>query len=959
MRFFNGRFMAARCLLSASSVALVLSACSSPNDDGEPPQVTSLTGTITGTILDTDGTPIAGAIVRYAGATESGGALAATTNADGQFSMSGVTVTGVSGTATNDANGPITLAIAPPTSGSVRYMGATVQALPTAQSTGTVGGGTVFIDNFNVGVGVVRLPALASTVSGVLRDSSTGAALAGASVSLDFVGVEFGSSTVTGVATSYDAGSLLPVISAADGRFELTSVFNDSCLQLSVSGFRIDGISGSAPPCPTGGTATDTATLNLRTRNASSPVQLASVALTPFTSADTTPPVVSSLDGVIDPTQAQARLESRVTTTFTLRFSEPMQAALDAGDVAVVLGTAPNQTAAAVASASQPDAVSAQIVLAQPLPANTAVSLRIAREALKDSAGNGIADGSTIAYDSLSSQELVLSLISFASNNTVASAATASQLATPAVNDLAYLSTDALIDTVDAAATTINPALTPTSTAVAYDSAPALEQLNSSGATAALAALKTAIAPADTRSVQTGTARVRIGAPADATDFVVSLERGGVKQDVLFYPVVNSSGNPRNSQFIDNGGPTYVITPGGASSFDLLIVSRVPASVVVQPGDVFKITSRNAGGVLGGSSSLTLQDIGRPSVALQLLDAIIAGAGGGTYTGGGGGVITPGGASSPATVLLSITPQAADVNDSSSGYAADSWRGDQELLGLSHVELRNDSIVTTLPATSTIGDADGTQAFLATAPVLGIALTEPSVSTGGALVTSGVSTTVSASGVLNGVTNEDGSQSDLLAMAVGGVFALAADASPGTATIDVSAAIRDRNGLTPDTATRAQVRLRDLMPPLMTLGFYDGSQFVIRFNEPITKTGAIAFESDGCRVSINVADSDVSVVDARTLSFPASKLATAGVADINACFVLPAYAEDAYNAAALAGLTSVTPVATPRHGTVSYANVPDTSTDPITSRVGHDWATWSAERLGITTPRFAIANIAP
>ncbi|WP_428310885.1 hypothetical protein [Hydrocarboniphaga sp.] len=943
MMLCDGRPALRSLLLLPVSALLLLSACSSPDDDGDPTQVSDLTGTITGTIQDTDGHAIANATIRYAGASDSGSPLSATTNADGQFSMPGVTVTGVAGTTVNDANGPITLAIVPPAG----YMGATIQASPIAQSTGTVGGGTVFIDDFNVGVGVVKLPALASTVSGTLRSSATGSPVAGASVSLDFVGVEFvQDGTTTGVATTYDSGSFLPVTSNADGSFSLASVYNDSCVKLAVNGYAIGSVSGSAPPCPTAGAASDTNTLNLRTSDANTPVLLASVAVTPFTSADTVPPTVSSVDGVIDPTQTPAQLESSVTRTFAIHFSETLQAdLLSASNVYVVLGSGTNATATPVSGVALNGSL-VTITLQNALPASTAVTVHIAREALKDTAGNGVADAGALAYDSLSSQELLLSFTSFGSSNTIADAAVVAQVSAQVfANDLSYVTTDALLDTVDPLTTPVRPALTPTSTSTTYTTSAVMEQLNNPAAVTALTALRSAIAPSDTRVIQPGVARVSVTVPANASDFLVWVERAGTKLDALFFPVVTSGGSPTNSQAIDNSGPTYVITPGGASSFDLLIRGN-GASVTLQAGDVFHISSRNAAAIIGGSSTAKLADNGRPTVALQLLDSLIAGAAGSGGSGGGGSVIIPPTSSVPAVVVFSITPQAADVNDTDNGYALDNWKGDNELQGLSHTELQDSAFAQGLANTAAIGDADGTAAFLATSPTLGIAVTEPGAYTGVAPVTSGISTSLTVQGLLNNVVNEDPGTSNLLAIQFGNVFQLSRDAGPGTATIDLSGSIKDLNDTVPDAATRASLRLRDKMPPLMTSGSYDGTNFVFSFNEAIQKLGTIDFS--GCGFSVALAQDGVTLSeDGTKLTFPASLLG----GDPAGCFTTASYPESAYGT----GETAL------EHAAVSYANVPDTAIDPtvVPNDTGNTWALWTAENLGISTPFFAIVNISP
>jgi hypothetical protein len=943
-----GRSASRSLLLLPVSAALLLGACASP-DNNDATQVSDLTGNITGIVQDTRGHGIAGATISYAGAAGDGKTLQVTSASDGSFSMPGVIVSGVSSIGANDVNGPITLVVTPPAATSTAaYLGATVNATPTAQSGSSVGGGTVFVDGFNVGVGIIKLPQLASSVSGVLRDASTGVAIGSARVSLNFIGVEpIASDATAGVATSYDAASIAAT-SDSSGNFSFPSAYNDSCLQFVVTNYMIDSVAGSAPPCPTAGAATDPNTINLRTSDANSPVLLANVTVSVPTSSDTVPPTVASVDGVIDPTQSQAALESSVTTTFTVHFSETMLAgALNTGNAYVVLGASPNQTSAALTSAALTGST-ATIVLASALPASTPVALHISREALKDSAGNGIADAANLAYDSLTSQELVLSFISFGSANTTASAATTAQVSKQAItNDLAYITTDALLDTVDNASD-IRAARTPANTTTAYGTTPAIEQVNSNAAVTALNALLAVVAPGDTRTVQPGLGRVTVNAPSEgsASDYVVWVERGGVKQDALFFPVATSGGDPQNTAFIANSGATYVITPAGATQFDLLIRSRVPGSYTLQAGDVFHVTSRNASGVLGGTSQATFADIGRPTVALQLLDQIVAGSAN-PPTGGSGGVSSGGSAATPAIVQLSITPQAADVNDMTTGFASDNWRGANELQGLSHTELTTTTFATGLSnGTRAVGDADGTAAFIGNTSLnLGIAITEPATATGTLPTSSGVTTTLSAPAVQNNSINEDSSVSNLFVINVANIFTLAANAA-ANATIDISNSISDLNNTKPDAGTRAFVQLRDMMPPLITLGFYDGTNFTFRFNEAVQPTGTIVF--NGCASAVSLSNASVVQVDAATFQFPGTL-----VASLASCFPLPAYAEAAYTSANLGSLfpSGSTPNPTPPHGAVTYSDVPD--------KTGNTWTSWTAQGLGIGAPYFAIANLTP
>ncbi len=936
-----------RRLVLAMAAASVLAACTSPDDDDSPTEVTSLTGTITGTILDSNGTALAGVTVRYTGSGEDGATLTATTNEIGQFSMPGVTVTGVAGTSINDANGPITLSLVPPAG----YMSATVNVTPEAQTTGSVGGGTIFIDNFNVGMGTVKLPALNTGLSGVLRDSSTGSAVAGASLRLDFKGVEFDQDGATnGVAATYDSGANLSTTSAADGSFSFTGIYADACVQLRAVNLSIQSITGASAPCSVNGASTDSTALNLATTDDGGVINLANVSVSTFVSGDTVAPYVASVDGVVDPSITPAQLESSVGTTFNVRFSEGMNSELlDASQVTVTTGTAPNLSSVGVASAGMQNGNTAVITLASALPASTRVTISITRQSLKDLAGNGIADSSGVAYDSLTTQDLVLSFVTFGSSSSIADAATVAQFSAPlSTTDLAYVTTNALVDTVSAESESIRPALTRTGGSSAYPTTPLIEQLNSSASAVALNALLDAVAPDDARQVDVGTGRVRVTVPANATDFVVWLERANARLDVLFYPVYMGGGNPQATGVILNNGPSYVIAPNGAALFDLVVRG---GSATVQPGDVFHIVSRNSSQAQGGSATLALQDVGRPSVALQLLDQIMYGDSTGP-SGGGGTVVIPGDAE-PATVLLSITPQAADVNDAEDGFINDNWRGTAELQGRSSAVLQASGFATSLATTNrAIGDATGTGAFLAnTAPTIGVALTEPGAYTDAAPELENSSVELSGFGVLNNTATEDGGSANLFVARISNIFTLANDSTGGDVTLDITPSIRDLNNVAPIAETRALVQLADRMPPIMLLAFYDGTNFVFRFNEAVAASGQIVLQN--CAATIDVAEDEVTQPDSLTFVVPAA-VVTAQVADVTTCFTVGNYTESVYTGDNLGSLTAVEPPAGDvfPHGAISYATIPD-----LAAPTANTWANWDAEGLGIGIPSFAMADI--
>lgn len=398
--------------------ALLLFGCESPDD--AVTEVAPLTGVITGTVLDGNGTPIPGVTVRYTGATSTAKAeVSALTNASGQFELRGVIVTSVSSVGVNDANGPITLVVEGPIEGT-RYMGATVQVSPTAQSATSVGGDTVFIDDFNVDTGPIRLPALDTTVRGTLRDAATGAPRAGVPVTLDFLGVEFDQDGTTGVASTYDSGANLVATSGADGVFEFAEVYADVCLRLDVAGSDVTSVTGSAPPC--GVTVVgnpDPNALYFSTVQDGGTVQLANVYVNAFDDGDTIAPTVAAVAGVVDPSVAPALLESSVTGVapgeLVVTFSEPMQAIVEAADVEVRVGTEPDQYLAQTTAVILSDNTDLGIELAVAVPPSQPVTLRLLREALRDLAGNGVALSGSLAYDAFggtSSQFLELALTS-------------------------------------------------------------------------------------------------------------------------------------------------------------------------------------------------------------------------------------------------------------------------------------------------------------------------------------------------------------------------------------------------------------------------------------------------------------------------------------------------------------------------------------------------------------------
>ncbi len=697
--------------------------------------------------------------------------------------------------------------------------------------------------------------------------------------------------------------------------------------------------------------------------------------------ADDQAPFVETTEGVVDETVDPAPLESRIDGTgangFVIRFNESLQAGFDAADVIVEVGAGDEQYLADIASVSlMGDTLTVTVM--NPIPQSTPVDVLLAREALADPAGNVVVESPEVAYDSINgtSQYLVLAFTTFTPADATAEAPviTGQAATTLFPTDGAHLTTSAMLDTVAADSEDIRVAREPNGAAIGYATAlgqtDGLEQLNAPEADAPLNDLLDAI-ETSTRTVFTGVARVSIATSPNAADYLVRLERTNQPLDVLFFPVYTGSGVPANNGPTSFGALTYVIDDGGASSFDLIIAPRGDEP---QPGDVLTITSRAPGGAVGGAATMAMLDVSPPTVSLQLFDELIAGAQGEGTTGGSGSAIVDNGPDTASTVLYSITPQAADVNDAEAGFANDDWKGPDELQGLSNALL--ETFAGTLGTTAAVGDADGTAAFLQTSPRIGIAVTEQ-IAPIGAPVTTNVSATLSNLTALNGLVGEDGTTSNVAAFDVDDIFTLQADARDGDAEIALTGAIEDMDANAPDADTRAFVLLRDQTPPLMSLAFYDGTNFVFRFNEPVRATGNIVFQDcdvagpSTANVTVDLsstADSNADLTqdvsqsgDGTTFTVQAHVVTDQlGLQAESVCFDLPAYAETSYELGNLGGLTALGSVnPTPTHGVVTYVQVPDTAADAGNGAIDNTWANWAVNGLGITNPRFAMADIRP
>ncbi|MBX6420296.1 MAG: hypothetical protein IRZ06_04705 [Nevskia sp.] len=1066
------------------------------------------TGTVVGVVEDNNGHPIQGATVAIPdGATacgSSGGSSAkallksltsaktikvhgksvpvkasVTTDAAGQFSIPNVTVTNVansSGSFTGHL--PLDLVVVGPSGGSVSYVGATVEVNPQAQVVGDLppfssdtNPALIFVQGFTANTGVVQLPAMTTTVKGILRDTTSGTPVATQSVTLDFLAFTPDNGFAEGVVVTYDQ-PLLNTTTGSDGSFEFDNVADDSCFRLAVAGWSVSPVNEPAGFDCEDADASDPNSFSFSTINESAhSVLLGQISSTSLSDVgDTVPPFVYRVAGVTNPPLhtpvgnppipcgGDGCLESgspgMLTTATTgqgandiqVFFDEALSPTSAASSVQVTArtigagacGSSDTETllpsTATFASSTQ-----LNIDTTNPLPAGKQICIYLPVGSFTDLAGNFLTSGLGVGFDSLVTNDVILTLQTPLPSNTNLTAVTNLQQVTTPVQS----SSDPLFASSDAFVSTTAADVDPNGTDICDGGN--ICQLNQDDAGVGLGGFGSFISPTVDAlgdlsttlgfgtSVFVNQARVTFNT-SGATDYVVAVTRGDTVLNggaVLTDPSCTSffgfpgtiAGENSNTHtvscitlsppFGDGSTSEVVIKPSAEGVMDLRIGG-------VRPGDFVNIIPRGdingdgVGDIVDPNAVATLQLVDHvpPTTVVQGVTAdAIAAAAPGSGVGGGGTAVIPGSSLHAGTPKLFITPQTADVNDSTlgpsgpylGGYSSDEWRGADEIEGKSNKAVLRagykqadpfcgvicadsngdpDSFFFSPALHLSLSDATGAAAFISHTPaIIGIAVSEPLSTTATqptpvALTGTGTLTSVfSSPGVINDTVDEDGTLINLYTVHVSNVFDLQTDAQNGVF-LDLTG-LTDANGVVADAATRAYVALEDVMPPVMTRAFFDGTNVVFQFNEAIdpaqSGTPAIVMECTTLG-SLTTALTDPSnpatlSSDGKTLTVPRVNIAWSAPptstcfhgpdVDTNPALVALAYAESAYTAANLGTLTvlaSANIQATPDHGFVLYGNVSDAA--------GNTWLGWAglvdpvtSQNFGIGGPVFAAADI--
>lgn len=886
---------------------------------------------ILGIVQDTNGNPVAGATVSI-------GAASTKTDANGAYAITGVPVTGFTGNAGTAPAQPIQISVVPASStDGVNYLSATVSVTPQASTIiQTVDGdhsntedallAIITTDGLAVSAGVTVVPALQSSVAGVLRNYTTGETIANAVIGLEVLSVnEVDQQQVqnAGVGTSYGVG-IYQVATDSEGRFSFTNLPVDTDFDIAINGWLVEDLIDGNSGDTNGGifaTTPEVTVQNIGTLRASE-----------ITSQDDKKPFVTSVTGVVV-NQATGLLNDDLDGTqgLTIHFSEPLQALVDSNSVFVYNETAKAAVALQGTPALSADGRSLTITTATPIPENNVFSIYLIKADFQDLADNHLQalaanpdfrGEETPWYDEevgvTTAGSVKLTLKTFADPVTVAGA----------VVDLKQLLTDGGFSEFEVLQT-LNSTFLDVDTGSLRTGDVDIEQLNEPEAALRLKNLsdrtyaEAELSGDEPGNVVTNVARIQftIDATTQSANYILTLKNAiGVAQNLTL------TASDMVGTLTDNGTDEVVLTldPGFEGTVDMLVQA-------VQPGWTLTVSSITDFGSVDGVASVVLTDQIAPTTVLQSS----YGAGDDTATivtpdYGNGGELSNVGSNAMGAPLLNITPRllVPQVENGQSlpvALPVDSiWdalmagvdrdanhnrRVSDAGLGALNIALYDTAAWTSW---NTTGDRSRE---------VGIAFSED-ISLSGTPAFNGTANRLSGWAAHNDVVRNDLGNgiisADLANVKVNDIMALAN--TDNGKIIDFTGVVADASGNTATAANNAKVVVRDMMPPMLTSAVYDGENIVLNYNENVSVVDGSDFVLYGSAISktITVNTDDVTVAGT-SVTIPRSVF---GDIDSEALFNRGTYDQDGVPATADAA-----------HGAILTADTEDT--------MGTSWNNWN------------------
>ncbi len=897
--------------------------------------ITNPKGTVTGTVMDTNGNPIANVAVGLAG-------MNATTDASGIYVFNEVPVVNTTNAAATVANvNVLQVTITAPDG----YMGATVTVAPNAQQISSgdqsaadaqTNPNTNFIDGYLAQAGTAVLPKLGAVVTGRLELAATEASVTNTNIALDFrfVGGITGGNVAQvqdGVVTTYATGNY-STTTDADGFFRFENLPADSSLAYVVGNYTVVG-----EQVAQGGSV-----FSVSTGFENDVINVGDVQVAPVVNSDVTSPmVVSVVEGLNPNSNATLRmmLVDDARTEFTLNLSEAIAAdsdgtalpdtdMTDSVNVYVgALGAMQKVAASAVYSGTQ-----LTVTLPEALTDGQLIDVHLINADFRDMANNFIALNPAIGYDFATSN--VTTAVNLQAFNDL-------NLNAPAVTDFAQqIQDDNGVDD--------EPLLVQASNAFndTVDNLAGIQQMNSSDddngdfvndASARLVGLANAITGGPVL-IDADVPRVTF-TPSNAASYVIALSRNGANVVVTAANMV-LEGDPAGTQLTDNlltGDVVYTpADPADVTSVEFALLTAVNVRV----DDILTITPRDDLGYNGTPTVLTIQDNVLPTTVLQPSYGLSNGVNGNNTVvqfGDGGELAQNSGAITPGLPYLAVTAGLLDNLDAAGNtvtgvaprvpnarldhelaaydkafdHDADATTADQSLFDLGFKNVYDSTAYPLMPKNRTIG----------------VAFSEDIELNGVTPAVTGVATTLNAWKVNNDVTyNADGvvNNVDLIDMDSSNVIELANADDNGV--IDYTG-IKDNAGNVADAETNAKVVLQDKMPPFVKNARFNGENVIIVFNENVSLRNGV----------------DTVIINGKTATADAANWVVANnKVTIDATDFVPALIKADFNMGSYAEVA---------YGADEHQHAQMTWT--VGDLAGNNWATANA---GVVPPRFAAVE---
>jgi hypothetical protein len=846
-------------------------------------QQQSPTADVFGVVQDTNGKPIKDA-------TASIGGISDKTDSRGAYHLKNVPVTGFNSTIFFNENGAPTISggvAGTPLQVSVKtsskYLDATVSVTPiSGQNMVAIAGFNnngsgegnlesenslmtiVLADGVAVSAGLTVVPEIRSTVTGVLRDATTGLVIPDTVVALELLGVSAIAQEQGQTSTGGTGYSATPYYAKTndDGEFKIKKVPEDAVFNIVVEDWNATGVTfGGNGDLGSGiGFGGDFSTTpEVTTQN------IGDVMVSPMFSVDGVNPFVTRVDGVVT-NAARAILNDDLDGTqgIVIHFNEPLTDLVDENSVFLVDVTAGASLAEIIPIGTpvlSTDRKMLTVTTTAALSAGTQFDVNLQVADFEDEAENGLVVGAGGSY-------LGKTLPAYdVAGSVTTSSFVALQLQIhqdPILNSLAV--TNATQVKVDPAGTDNFSILNSVNINfsdndfTATTSVLQLNDVSDTGVTGTrLQALGAAIlananipagvetAPA---SVQVDRARVHFDI-ATATTYNLSLKDVDGITQTFNTGLIGTIGNNTAGLALANHGtlPNVVQLTVTPSAFNGPTVEVLLDSI--SPNDVLTIASVSSFGTSDASASLTLVDQIAPTTVLQNSYGVaVAGSGAMSQVNtsyGDGGELSSSVTSTFGAPYLNVTPflLTPQANTSLPLPRSETWDTLKDLFETDITNATSGDLE--MDTTSNLTDQT---AYNATAiagwsvgsRTVGVAFSEEVAVDGTGLAASaGVTAfTTSLTGFVANANvlrnDQDGAVNvDLVNVVVADVIALANDNNGRT--LDFTGFVSDPTANTSATADNAKVIMRDLMPPIATSAVYNGDSIVVTYNENVSLRG--------------------------------------------------------------------------------------------------------------------------